>query len=130
MSLKSNRLTMSITDAARKLGVGRNTAYEAARAGEIPTIRIGKKILVPLAAFENYLAQTHKLKEAAVDNQAIADKQIALLQKPKLIEIGLRLPEPLRNRVKRIATLRGISISSAIVTLLELALAKEEQSDE
>lgn len=36
-------------DAARLLGVGRTAAYEAARSGQIPTIRIGRKILVPVA---------------------------------------------------------------------------------
>jgi excisionase family DNA binding protein len=46
---------MSIPDAARELGVGRNQAYEAARRGEIPIIRIGKRILVPVAAFERML---------------------------------------------------------------------------
>jgi excisionase family DNA binding protein len=40
------RLTMSVEEAARLLGVGRNNAYVAARRGDIPTIRIGKRILV------------------------------------------------------------------------------------
>jgi excisionase family DNA binding protein len=38
--------TMTIEEAARVLGVGRNKAYEAAHRGEIPTIKIGKRILV------------------------------------------------------------------------------------
>jgi excisionase family DNA binding protein len=37
------------------LGISRNKAYEAARRGEIPTIRIGHRILVPAAAFERML---------------------------------------------------------------------------
>jgi hypothetical protein len=32
------------------MGVGRNTAYEAARAGEIPTIKIRGRILVCVPA--------------------------------------------------------------------------------
>jgi excisionase family DNA binding protein len=40
------RQTMSIDEAAKLLGIGRNNAYEAAHRGEIPTIRIGKRILV------------------------------------------------------------------------------------
>ncbi len=51
------RLTLTVPEAGRVLGVGRNAAYEAARAGEIPTIRIGKRILVPVAALERMLAQ-------------------------------------------------------------------------
>ena len=37
-------------------GIGRNQAYEAARRGEIPTIRIGKRILVPVAALDRLLS--------------------------------------------------------------------------
>ncbi len=37
-------------DAARLLGVGRNTIYKAAATGEVPVVRIGKRLLVPKAA--------------------------------------------------------------------------------
>ncbi|MFY9292613.1 MAG: helix-turn-helix domain-containing protein [Methylorubrum rhodinum] len=49
------RKTISVEEAGRRLGVSRNTAYEAAGRGEIPTIRIGRRMLVPLAAFERLL---------------------------------------------------------------------------
>jgi excisionase family DNA binding protein len=52
MKGQTERLTYDIEEAGRKLGVGRNKAYEAARAGQIPTIRIGKRLLVPKAAFD------------------------------------------------------------------------------
>ncbi len=48
--------TYSIPEVAKVLGIGRTAAYEAARTGEIPTIRIGKRILVPDAALERLLA--------------------------------------------------------------------------
>src|SRR4051794_36701748 len=43
--------TISVERAGSILGVCRNTAYEAAKLGQIPTIRIGKRLLVPTAAF-------------------------------------------------------------------------------
>ena len=49
------RKTQSIRETAKILGIGLNQAYEAARRGEIPTIKIGKRILVPVAAFERML---------------------------------------------------------------------------
>lgn len=49
------RKTQSIRETAKILGIGVNQAYEAARRGEIPTIKIGKRILVPVAAFERML---------------------------------------------------------------------------
>jgi excisionase family DNA binding protein len=49
------RLTYSVDEAAKVLGIGRNRAYEAASRGEIPTIRIGKRVLVPKAALDRML---------------------------------------------------------------------------
>ena len=54
--MEIQRRTVTVEEAATILGVGRNKAYEAARSGEIPTIRIGKRLLVPLAALERLLA--------------------------------------------------------------------------
>lgn len=55
MVLRAPRRTLTIVEAAQALGIGRNQGYEAARRGEIPTIRIGKRILVPAAALERML---------------------------------------------------------------------------
>ena len=49
------RKTLTIPEAAKTLGIGRNAGYEAARRGEIPTIRIGKRLLVPVVALERML---------------------------------------------------------------------------
>ncbi|MDA0338378.1 MAG: helix-turn-helix domain-containing protein, partial [Proteobacteria bacterium] len=40
-----HRATLTITETAKRLGIGRSAAYEAARTGQIPTIKIGKRIL-------------------------------------------------------------------------------------
>ena len=50
------RLTMTIEEAAERLGIGRNQAYEAARRGDIPAVRIGRRLLVPIAALERKLS--------------------------------------------------------------------------
>lgn len=47
--------TMTIEEAARELGVSRNTAYECAKTGQIPTVRLGRRLLVPRAALERML---------------------------------------------------------------------------
>jgi excisionase family DNA binding protein len=52
------RLTISIAEAAKVLGIGRNTAYEAAQRGDIPTIRVGRRILVPKAGLERLLSES------------------------------------------------------------------------
>jgi excisionase family DNA binding protein len=48
------RLTMSIAEAAELIGISRTTAYELAQSGEPPTVRLGRRILVPV----NQLAET------------------------------------------------------------------------
>ena len=55
MEAKIERKTMTVPEAAKVLGIGLSVAYEAARTGELPTIKIGKRILVPLAALERKL---------------------------------------------------------------------------
>jgi len=49
--------TISVPEAGRRLGIGRNSAYEAARNGEIPNIRVGRRVVVPLAALERLLKE-------------------------------------------------------------------------
>lgn len=48
-------LVYEVPEAGAMLGLGRNAAYEAAKRGDIPVIRIGKLIRVPKAAFHQML---------------------------------------------------------------------------
>jgi excisionase family DNA binding protein len=49
------RQTYTVEQAGRILGLSRNSAYQAATAGQIPVIRIGKRLLVPRAALDRLL---------------------------------------------------------------------------
>jgi excisionase family DNA binding protein len=53
-----DRLTCTVTEAAGLLGISRGAAYEAARSGQLPTLRIGKRLLVPIGALHKLLDQT------------------------------------------------------------------------
>lgn len=46
------RLTCTVPEAASLLGISPGLAYELARRGELPTIRFGRRIVVPRAALE------------------------------------------------------------------------------
>lgn len=48
-------VTYRIDEAAKVLGISRNGCYEAARRGEVPTVRIGRRLLVPKAALDKLL---------------------------------------------------------------------------
>lgn len=49
-------LTISVEEAARVLGISRGTAYSHARDGSLPTVRLGRRLLVPKAALEKLLS--------------------------------------------------------------------------
>jgi excisionase family DNA binding protein len=49
------RLVVSVPEAGRVLGLGRNAAYEAVKRGEIPVLRFGKLLKVPTAWLERVL---------------------------------------------------------------------------
>jgi excisionase family DNA binding protein len=56
----SERKTVTVDIAAKILGISRSFAYEAARRGEIPTIKIGRRLLVPRAALDRLFEQFSK----------------------------------------------------------------------
>ena len=51
-----DRQTLTVEEAAALLGIGRNSAYQAIARGEIPVLRVGRRLLVPRAALERRLA--------------------------------------------------------------------------
>src|SRR5690349_7306650 len=75
----SDRLVYTVTEAGRFLGLGRNAAYAAAQRGDIPTIRIGRLLLVPKVPFHRMLgivatATTSAANAADVDPEASESK--------------------------------------------------------
>ncbi|MCB1468485.1 MAG: DNA-binding protein [Rhizobiaceae bacterium] len=60
------RPTISVVDAgALFYGLSRNGSYEAAKRGDIPTVRIGKKIMVPVAPLAEGLGLRANIGRAA-----------------------------------------------------------------
>jgi excisionase family DNA binding protein len=54
---REDAATISIDEAASIIGVGRNQAYAAAKRGELPVIRVGKRYLVLKAALKRLLQE-------------------------------------------------------------------------
>ena len=48
----------TVPEAGRLLGLGRNAAYDAAKRGDIPTLRIGRLLVVPKLPFHRMLGIT------------------------------------------------------------------------
>ena len=55
MKPNSSAAVYTIEEVARLLGIGRSSAYAAARRGEIPTVPIGRRLLVPKVALHKLL---------------------------------------------------------------------------
>jgi len=53
------KLTITVPEAAKMLGISRGLAYEMAREGAIPTLRFGRRMVVPRAAIERLLEETN-----------------------------------------------------------------------
>jgi hypothetical protein len=50
--------TITVPDAGRiYFGLGRNASYDAAKRGDIPTIKVGRLLRVPIVAMERRLEQ-------------------------------------------------------------------------
>ena len=50
----------SVRELARYLGISQSLAYDGLRAGTIPSIRLGKRFIIPRAAIQRWLATAGK----------------------------------------------------------------------
>ena len=55
--MESDRLVYTVAEAAALLGLSRNAAYAGCRTGQIPCLRIGKRLLVPQVQLERLLRE-------------------------------------------------------------------------
>lgn len=60
-------LTLTVEQAAKLLGIGRSTAYELVHTGEIPSLRLGRRIVVPRVRLAEMLSGDPELDLAAHD---------------------------------------------------------------
>ncbi len=53
--MSEGRLVISVPEAAELLGISRGLAYELARVGQLPSLRLGRRLVVPRAALLTWL---------------------------------------------------------------------------
>lgn len=51
------RKTMTVEEFAYTVGIGKNNAYQLVREGRIPSVRLGRRLVIPANAFELMLEQ-------------------------------------------------------------------------
>ena len=59
----ARRVTITVEEAASLLGIGRSAAYDAARRGQLPTRRLGRRLFGPVPAFFAWLGLTSEASE-------------------------------------------------------------------
>lgn len=50
-----DQLAVSVDEAARLLGVSRDLVYDLVRRGELPAVRLGRRIVIPYRSLERLL---------------------------------------------------------------------------
>ena len=69
----SEALTLTIPETARLLGISLSKTYEAARLGQIPTIRLGTRVLVSRRRLEEFVdGQTSSAGDALRPSHAVS----------------------------------------------------------
>ena len=56
--MEAHRLTLTVEEAAELLGISRTLAYELVTRRELPSVRLGRRIVVPRRALEALLDAT------------------------------------------------------------------------
>ncbi len=56
----NERLTYNVREAAKLLGLSKNSAYQACLKGEIPCLKIGRRLLIPRAQLDRMLNEAGK----------------------------------------------------------------------
>ena len=56
-TLSGEKLVYNVAEVAKLLGLGKTSAWEAIWRGEIPHLKIGRRVLIPREALEKFLAQ-------------------------------------------------------------------------
>lgn len=57
------KLTYTVVETARLLGLSRASCYQALRAGELPSVRVGRRYLIPKATLLKLLSEAGQAKD-------------------------------------------------------------------
>jgi len=61
--MHGSKLTMSVSEAADWLGISRAFAYELVARGELPSIRLGRRVLVPTKRLYAFVLEDRSIEE-------------------------------------------------------------------
>lgn len=68
-----DKMTVTVVEAAKILGISRNAAYSAVHSGELPSFRIGRRILVSRLILDQILSNPSPRPEGGAESGTCAD---------------------------------------------------------
>ena len=66
---QENTLVYSVVEVAALLGIWRSKAYELVRSGTIPSLRLGRRMVIPKLALSRFLAECAEQNGDEADHQ-------------------------------------------------------------
>lgn len=60
VAIAPERQTYSVPEVGKILGIGRSCAYEGVRTGRIPSIKIGRRVVVPRAVIRRMMGEANE----------------------------------------------------------------------
>lgn len=128
---KDNSLVYSIDEAAQVLGIGRNTAYEAAHRGDIPTIKIGRLLKVPKTALDRMMGRppsNNGVPTPHIPPEVVSERALRMPQRgPLTTGASTRIPVTLNNKLIEAAIARGVPLSREIADRLSASFETEDR---
>lgn len=58
--MDQERVALTPEETAKRLGLGRTSTYKAIKSGQIPSVKFGKRIFVPITALERLMIRSFK----------------------------------------------------------------------
>jgi excisionase family DNA binding protein len=57
--MANTAMVVTVTEAAELLGISRSLAYDLARTGQLPALRLGRRLVIPITALLSLLEQSN-----------------------------------------------------------------------
>jgi excisionase family DNA binding protein len=137
--MKEHPLVLTIDEVAIAMGISRQSAYEAAHAGDIPTIRIGKLFRVPRAALQSLidgaskdvLTKQEQMPQQEIKTRSRREIEAALRSRREVTHVLYnRVPARLFEQLADAAEKKNCTIAAEVRRRLEESFANEPKEFE
>jgi excisionase family DNA binding protein len=72
LAVMANQKVLTIMEVSRILRLSRNATYEGVWSGDIPSVKVGKRILVPVAGLKAMLGEIDTPQSREADDQPLS----------------------------------------------------------